>query len=190
MSLDCSSLPDDLPVPQDDDAASHLAGMRLPAIFLRATNGSWVDLSELTGRIILYAYPRTGVPGEPLPNGWDGIPGARGCTPQACAWRDHRAEVAALGARVYGLSTQPTSYQREVVDRLHLPFPLLSDDAFCLTDALRMPTFEASGMRLLKRLTMVLRDGLIEQVFYPVFPSDSDASTVISWLQGHPGYEG
>ena len=176
-------LPDDLPRPVDDGACDHLSGMALPHIRLASTAGGEVDVGALgPGRTILYCYPRTGRPGEPLPAGWDAIPGARGCTPEACAFRDHRAELAALGARIFGVSTQATAYQREMAERLHLPFAILSDSAFRLTEALRLPTFEVDGMRLIKRLTLVVRDGMIEHVFYPVFPPDAHAGEVADWL--------
>lgn len=172
-----------LPAPEDDGAARHLPGMRLPAIALAATDGSAIDLSSLAGRVVVYAYPRTGRPGEPNPAGWEAIPGARGCTPQTCAFRDHFAELCSLGvAHLYGLSTQDTAYQREVVDRLHLPFPILSDASLALTNALRLPTFKTHEMTLLCRLTLVLREGVVEHVFYPVFPPDQNASKVIAWL--------
>ena len=135
---------------------------------------------------MIYCYPRTGRPGEPLPDGWDAIPGARGCTPQSCAFRDHHRELADLGAEVYGLSTQTTDYQREMAERLHLPFEVLSDARFALTDALGLPTFEVDGMRLIKRLTLMIRDGRIEHVFYPVFPPNESAAQVIGWLERHP----
>jgi peroxiredoxin len=177
-------LPQDLPVPQDDGATRHLAGLRLPDIALAATDGTSVTLATLAGRAIVYCYPRTGRPGQPLPTGWDGIPGARGCTPQSCAFRDHFAELKALGvAHLFGLSTQDTAYQREAVERLHLPFPLLSDSERKLTTALRLPTFAVDGMTLIKRLTLVIDDGVMTKVFYPVFPPDQSAQEVIAWLQ-------
>jgi peroxiredoxin len=180
-----TDLPPDLPVPQDDGGARHLAGTRLPSIALRSTRGEAVDLSRLQGRTVVYAYPRTGEPGKPAPEGWDAIPGARGCTPQSCGFRDHFAELQQQGVdRVFGLSTQDTDYQREVAERLHLPFAILSDAAFELTNALRLPTFETSGMTLLKRLTMVIDNGTITHVFYPVFPPDRSAEDVIGWLRG------
>jgi peroxiredoxin len=176
-------LPHDLPAPVDDGAARHLAGMRVPSLALDATDGSKVDLAQLGGRTVVYAYPRTGRPGQPLPTGWDAIPGARGCTPQSCAFRDHYAELRAQGvAQVFGLSTQDTDYQREAVERLHLPFPLLSDAALRLTHALALPTFEVDGMRLIKRLTLVIDDAVITRVFYPVFPPDESAAEVLGWL--------
>ena len=151
---------------------------------MSATDGSTVNLSSLHGRSIVYAYPRTGRPGVPNPDGWDLIPGARGCTPQTCAFRDHFAELKSLGvARVFGLSTQTTDYQREVVERLELPFALLSDEHLQLTDAMRLPVFETAGMTLLKRFTLVIDDGMVTHVFYPVFPPDQSASEVIAWLK-------
>jgi peroxiredoxin len=175
-----------LPAPEDDGAARHLPGLRMPSIALAATDGASVDLSTLPGITVVFAYPRTGVPGEPNPDGWEAIPGARGCTPQTCAFRDHFAELRSLGVgQLYGLSTQSTAYQRELAERLHLPFPILSDEALALTRALRLPTFTTQGMTLLKRLTLILRDGLIEHVFYPVFPPDRNAADVLAWLSTH-----
>lgn len=180
-------LPADLPVPIDDGACAHLAGLAMPAIALPSTAGGTVDLARRPSpRTILYCYPRTGVPGEDLPTGWDMIPGARGCTPQSCAFRDHHAELGVRHAEVFGLSTQTTAYQREMAERLYLPFPVLSDAAFRLTDALRLPTFTVDGMRLVKRLTLVLRGGRIEHVFYPVFPPDKSAGEVLAWLDSNP----
>jgi peroxiredoxin len=157
--------------------------MRLSALALPATDGSLVDLSALPGRSVVYIYPRTGRPDQPTPTGWDEIPGARGCTPQSCAYRDLAAELEALGARVFGLSTQDTAYQQEAVQRLHLPFPLLSDERLDFATALDLPTFEVDGMTLIKRLTLIINDGAIETVFYPVFPPDADAANVLAWLR-------
>jgi peroxiredoxin len=180
------ALPKELPVPQDDGACDHLRGAMLPSLALRATSGRTVDVSK-EGRpwLVIYCYPRTGRPDRDPPGGaaeWNALPGARGCTPQSCAYRDHHAELAALGAEVFGLSTQDTDYQKEAVDRLHLPFDLLSDERLELAHALRLPTFEFAGMVLIKRLTLIARAGRIEEVFYPVFPSDADAGHVIEWL--------
>ena len=173
-----------LPAPEGDGTARHLSGLRIPSIPLPATDGTVVDLSSLPGLTVLYAYPRTGRPGEPNPDGWDSIPGARGCTPQTCAFRDHFTDLQSLGvAHLYGLSTQDTAYQRELAERLHLPFPILSDEHLALTKALRLPTFAAHGMTLIRRLTLVLRAGVIEHVFYPVFPPDQNAVEVIAWLR-------
>jgi peroxiredoxin len=177
-------LPDALPVPEDDGGARHLTGLRLPAVTLVATDGGAVDLSKLSGRTVVYIYPRTGVPGQPLPDGWDAIPGARGCTPQSCSFRDHYADLKAAGvAQVFGLSTQDTGYQREAVERLHLPFPILSDAALSLTRAIDLPTFAVAGMTLLKRMVLVIDDGVVTKVFYPVFPPDKSAGEVIDWLK-------
>jgi peroxiredoxin len=177
-------LPADLPVPVDDGAARHLVGRRWPDLALPATDGTSVNLSGAAGRTIVYAYPRTGRPGEALPTGWDAIPGARGCTPQACGFRDHLAELSALGvARVHGLSTQSRADQQEVAERLHLPFTLLSDAGLALARALDLPTFAVDAMVLLRRLTMVVDDGVIGKVFYPVFPPDRSAAEVIAWLE-------
>jgi peroxiredoxin len=181
---DPNILPGGLPVPQDDGAARHLAGMRVPSIPLAATDGSTIDLSALGGRTVVYIYPRTGVPGQPPPEGWDAIPGARGCTPQSCSFRDHFAELRGLGvARVYGLSTQDTAYQSEAAQRLHLPFPVLSDRDLALARALKLPTFVVAGMTLLKRMALVIDAGVISKVFYPVFPPDRSAEEVADWLR-------
>jgi len=178
------NLPPDIPAPQDDGGARHLTGLRLPSVVLPATDGRAVDLSTLKGRTVVYIYPRTGVPGQALPDGWDEIPGARGCTPQSCSFRDHFAELKRLGvAQLYGLSTQDTAYQKEAATRLHLPFAILSDEKFALTGALRLPTFTTSGMTLLKRMALVIDDGKISKVFYTVFPPDQNAAEVIGWLQ-------
>jgi peroxiredoxin len=177
-------LPKDLPVPRDDGAAKHLPGTKLPQLVLAATDGSKVDLSRLKGRTVVYAYPRTGVPGQPLLEGWDAIPGARGCTPQSCGFRDHFAELRKAGVdHLFGLSTQDIEYQRELAERLHLPFAILSDAGLAFTKALRLPTFEVEGMTLLKRLTLVIDNGQITHVFYPVFPPDKSAQEVVNWLQ-------
>ncbi len=176
-------LPAGLLVPEDDGAADHLGGMRLPHIGLRSTGGRVVDVGDLSEqRIVLYMYPRTGLPDRPVPGAWDAIPGARGCTPESCGFRDHFTELSALGAGVYGISTQDTDYQREAVERLHLPFEILSDSDFELIEALRLPTFQFEGVRLLKRLSLVVRGGRVEHVFYPVFPPDRHAEEVLAWL--------
>jgi peroxiredoxin len=177
-------LPPNIPVPQDDGAAKHLAGMKLPDLALPATSGAAVNLAKLTGRTVVYIYPRTGVPGVDTLPGWDQIPGARGCTPQSCSFRDHFGELKRLGvAQLYGLSTQDTAYQTEAATRLHLPFAILSDEKLALTKALRLPTFTTAGMTLLKRMAVVIDDGKISKAFYPVFPPDKNAEEVVAWLQ-------
>jgi peroxiredoxin len=177
-------LPPNIPAPQDDGAARHLAGTKLPDLSLPATRGAPVNLSRLSGRTVVYIYPRTGVPGVDPPDGWDQIPGARGCTPQSCSFRDHADELRQLGvAQIFGLSTQNTAYQREAATRLHLPFPLLSDDGLTFAEALKLPTFSAAGMTLLKRMALVIDDGSIVKAFYPVFPPDKNAAEVIAWIQ-------
>jgi len=178
-----TELPKDLPLPIDDGAAAHLEGMSLAKIALPSTDGGTVELASITGRFVIYIYPMTGRPGVPLPDGWDAIPGARGCTPQSCNFRDHHTELSALGVGVFGLSTQDTEYQREARDRLHLPFQLLSDSSLQLKNALRLPTFQVQGMELYKRLTLIIETGKIEKVFYPVFPPDKNAEEVLVWLK-------
>ena len=180
-------LPPDLPRPVDDGAADHLVNQPMPSLCLRSTAGRMVDLSDLKmPRTVIYCYPMTGVPGKPLPEGWDLIPGARGCTPQTRSFRDRYRDLLRLQAEVLGISSQTTEYQREMAGRLRLPFEILSDDEFKLCDALRLPTFEVDGARLLKRITLIVRSGRIEHVFYPVFPPNESADQVIRWLQDHP----
>lgn len=180
-----STLPANLPVPIDDGVCQHLQNAMLPDIALASTQGSPVNLRQLTGWSVIYIYPMTGLPGTALPDGWDNIPGARGCTPQSCAFRDHHSELQQLGARVFGLSTQTTAYQTEAATRLHLPFDLLSDAQFAFTDALQLPTFEVNHQRLIKRITLLVLDGKITHLMYPVFPPDQNATQVIDWLKTH-----
>lgn len=173
-----------IPAPEDDGLADHLPDMALPSVELPATDGKTLDLSKQAGLMVVYAYPMTGRPDSPLPDGWNELPGARGCTPQSCAFRDHAAELAALGvSAVYGLSTQSTEHQREAAERLNLPFTLLSDASLELSNALRLPLFEVDGMTMNKRVTMIIRDGVILKIFYPVFPPDSNATDVIAYLR-------
>ena len=179
-----TQLPANLPVPEDDGACTHLRGRHLPDLFVLSTSGDYINLRHRPGLIVLYAYPLTGRPGVPLPVGWDAIPGARGCTPEACSFRDHDAEIRQLGAEVFGLSTQSTDYQREVRERLHLSFDLLSDESFAFTGALSLPTFTTGSMRLLRRLTLIVFHGAIEHVFYPIFPPDKHPMDVVSYLTG------
>lgn len=177
-------LPDDLPAPTDDGGTSHLVGMAWPDLALKASDGASVNLSGKRGRTVVYVFPRAGQPGKPLPTGWDAIPGARGCTPQSCGFRDHFAELQGLGvSALYGLSTQTREVLNEVATRLRLPFVLLSDGALELQRALRLPTFDVDGMTLIKRLAIVLDDGVITKVFYPVFPPDRSAAEVVAWLK-------
>ncbi|HTM10549.1 MAG TPA: peroxiredoxin [Verrucomicrobiae bacterium] len=178
-------LPAGLPVPRDDGACDHLPGMSVPSVRLESTAGRVIDLSAQAARTVVYCYPRTGKPDVEPPKGWNEIPGARGCTPESCAFRDHFQELQALSANVFGLSAQESDYQREAVKRLHLPFELLSDAELHFARALRLPTFEVEGMTLIKRLTLVFRAGRIEKVFYPVFPPDKHAEEVIAWLTKH-----
>ena len=175
----------DIPAPSDDGAAQHLQGLTLPSVSLLATDGQHVDVAGLKGRTCLYVYPMTGQPGTALPEGWDMIPGARGCTPQSCSFRDHAQELGELGVQsLFGLSTQESSYQQEAANRLNLPFPLLSDASLALANAINLPVMEVDGMTLLKRLAMIIDDGVVTQVFYPIFPPDSNATEVINWLKG------
>jgi peroxiredoxin len=176
-------------VPEDDGACDDLTGRRLPDLDLHATTGELISLTGLgaEGTAVLFVYPRTGKPDEPLPPGWDLIPGARGCTPQSCAFRDLYGEFSELDVPVKGLSAQPPEDQLEMAQRVHLQFPLLSDQGLGLRDALGLPTFEAAGMTLYKRVTLIIRDGEIVKVFYPVFPPDRNAAEVLAWLQGGGG---
>jgi peroxiredoxin len=180
-----NELPPDLPIPQDDGSTNHLKGMKLPKVSLQASNGKRIDLADIKGRLVIYCYPMTGQPNVALPDGWDQIPGARGCTPQSCSFRDHYQELQALSTEVMGLSVQTTEYQKEMADRLHLPFPILSDVHYQFQQALNMPTFVAAGMTLLKRVTLIANNGVIEAVHYPIFPSDSDAAWVVDYLKNH-----
>ena len=186
---DFTSLPEGLPVPEDDGAAAHLVGAALPPLALHTSSCETVELRDLgPGRTVIYLYPMTGRPGVALPDGWDEIPGARGCSTEACDFRDHHAELVEAGAaRVFGLSSQDPGYQREAAERLRLPFPMLSDPEFDLGEALDLPTFAAPPHpRLYSRLTLIVRDGRIEHVFYPVFPPNEHAQQVLGWLREHP----
>jgi len=184
MTYNWESLPTDLPVPEDDGAADHLRGAEMPHLSLPSTAGTELDLrQESEGTLVLYVYPRTGKPGEPLLPGWDDIPGARGCTPESCSFRDHAADLERLGARVLGLSAQSLEDQHEFAERVGLPYPILSDTNLELAEALRLPTFETSGLKLYKRITLIVREHKIVHVFYPVFPPDEAAATVLSRLQ-------
>ena len=179
-----NALPANLPRPKDDGGAKHLRGMAVPDLELPSTSNRQVNLSKISApRIVLYCYPMTGQPGKPLPAGWDDIPGARGCTPETCGFRDHHKDLATLHAEVFGLSTQSTAYQQEMVKRLEVPFEVLSDEHRVFARALRLPTFTVEGMTLLKRLTLILRNNRVEHVFYPVFPPDAHADEVIAWLK-------
>ena len=187
MSTDSlHSVPDDLPRPVNDGACDHLEGMALPSLALPSTGGAPVDLSALPGRLVTYCFPRAGQPGVPSPAGWDKIPGARGCTPQSLAFRDHHHKIHALHAEVFGISTQSPEVEAEIAARLQLPFALLSDQRLEFAGALKLPTFEADGMTLIRRLTLIVTEGAIEKVFYPVFPPDRSADEVIVWLLAHP----
>ena len=183
MTTDPYVLPPDLPVPEDDGAAHHLLGMRLPGLVLESSAGP-VDLAELaTERLALYVYPRAGRPGRPSLPGWDEIPGARGCTPQSCAFRDHEAELRELGARVAGLSAQPLDDQLEFAERNHIGYPVIADPDRRLGEAIGLPVFEVAGQTLYKRLALVAEAGEIVKVFYPVFPPDRNAADVVAWLR-------
>jgi peroxiredoxin len=180
---DPNVLPDNLPVPQDDGGAAHLPGLAIPHVALTSTLGGTIDVAAVAGTVVVFAYPRSGVPGVALPEGWDAIPGARGCTPHTRGYADLHAEFVALGAAVFGLSTQGTAYQRELAERLAVPFAILSDEHLALTRALRLPTMDVAGMTLIKRLAWIAQDGVIERVFYPVFPPDRNAEVVLNALR-------
>ena len=180
-----NELPANLPVPLDDGACNDLKGKKIPSVELTSTTGHIVDLSEIRGKLVLYFYPMTGNPRESLPNGWDQIPGARGCTPQACSFRDHHKELQELNTQVFGVSTQSSEYQNEAVERLHLPFELLSDSKLTLSNSLNLPLFKVDSMSLNKRVTIIIQDGTIEKVFYPVFPPDKNIDEVIEYLSSN-----
>jgi peroxiredoxin len=181
------SLPENLPIPQDDGACAHLPGVKIPPLALATTAGSTVDLSSLPGRIVIFCYPKTGVPDKNPPPEWDAIPGARGCTPQNCSFRDEHNNLLQAGVdHVFGVSTQSSSYQREARERLHLPYLLVSDEKLALAHALNLPTFEFASETLIKRLTLIVDDGIITHVLYPVFPPDKSAADTLQWIKGHP----
>jgi peroxiredoxin len=181
------SLPDNLPVPQDDGACAHLAGSKIPQLALPTTSGSTVDFSSLAGRSVIFCYPRTGLPGKEAPASWNEIPGARGCTPQNCGFRDEYANLQRAGVKqVFGLSTQSSSYQQEAAQRLHLPYLLVSDEKLAFAHALNLPTFIFEGETLIKRLTLIVDDGVITHVLYPVFPPDKSAADTLEWIKQHP----
>ena len=183
MTQDFSALPANLPIPLDDGASDHLWGKSLPNIVLDSTSGKSLNISSIKSNVVFYCYPMTGQPGVKLPDGWDSIPGARGCTPQSCSFRDHYQELQRLNTQVYGISTQESATQIEAATRLHLPFELLSDADFRLTTALQLPTFEVDHKRLIKRLTLIAKEGKIVKVFYPVFPPHQNADDVVDWLK-------
>lgn len=183
-------LPPNLPVPVDDGSCAHLTpGTPLPSpLLLQSCDGKMVDISSLSGVTVIYCYPMTGIPGVPLPEGWDLIPGARGCTPQSCSFKDHFQELRKLGvSHLFGLSTQQSENQKEAWERLHLPFTLLSDSKLEFVRALNLPTFKAEGIQdeLVKRVTIVVKDGKIEKVFYPIFPPQSNAQDVVNWFKSN-----
>lgn len=180
-----TTLPAELPVPQDDGACDHLHGKSLPDVSLNTTTGERVTFARLPGRNVVFCYPRTAGPGEQVPNDWNVIPGARGCTPESCAFRDLYREFQALNVGIYGVSTQPSEQQAEARERLHLPYPLLSDDQLALTSAMKLPTFQWRDTTCIKRLTLVIRDGVVEHLFYPVFPPNSHPDAVLSWIREH-----
>ncbi len=176
-----------LPVPEDDGAARHLSDARVADVALPSSAGGDVSLAKRPGRTVLFIYPMTGTPGVALPDGWDAIPGARGCTPHTCAFRDLHAELTAAGAAaVFGLSTQTLPEQQATVERLHLPFPLLSDAGLALARAMRLPTMQVDGKTMIKRMALIIDDGTIAHVFYPVFPPDWNATDVLAWLKANP----
>jgi peroxiredoxin len=184
MSTEFSRLPSNLPAPVDDGAADHLPGSALPDVALPSTQGGETNLADAAqGLVVVYVYPRTGTPGVPAPEGWDDIPGARGCTPQSCAFRDAQEELARHGASLIGISTQTPEEQAEFAQREHIPYPLLSDHELVLAERMRLPAFEAGGLQLYKRLTFVAEAGRIVKLFYPVFPPDRNADDVLAWLE-------
>ena len=187
VETDFTSFPADIPVPVNDGACDHLAGAAVPSIPLLSTKGNWINLSSRTvPRAVVFCYPMTGVPGTPLPPNWNVTPGARGCTPETCSFRDHHAEFSELGAEVFGLSSQTYEYQREMAERLHVPFEVLSDPERHFATALGLPLLEIAGMKLIRRLTLLIQKARVEKVFYPVFPPDKAAAMVLEWLRARP----
>jgi peroxiredoxin len=182
---DLRQVPGDLPIPDADGAAAHLTNEAVPSVALAASTGESIDLAGTPGdrTLVVYVYPKTGVPGEALPHGWDRIPGARGCTPQSCAFRDSAGELTRLGATVFGLSAQPLEEQQEFARRERIPYPLLNDSGFRMVEELGLPTFSANGVRYYRRLTFIARRGRISRVFYPVFPPQDNAADVIAWIR-------
>lgn len=179
-----TTFPRDLPVPEDDGACAHLCNFRIPSLSISTTSGNHIDLSSLPGLTILFCYPRTGAPGEDIPDSWNATPGARGCTPQACGFRDTTEKLYKLGVNsLFGLSTQNTEYQKEAKERLHLPYDLLSDERLKFVEALKLPTFEWDHRRLVKRLALAIEDAHIIKFWYPVFPPDKNAEDVVQWLE-------
>lgn len=183
LPRDLFALPKDFPMPIDDGACNHLAGMTIPDLGLLSTRGGIVNIYDASQKpSVFFFYPRTGRPEEPAPVDWDLIPGARGCTPQSCGFRDHHADFARMGVNVFGVSTQTNDYQKEFATRTDLPFEILSDEQFALTEALDLPTFTYNSMRLIKRLALFVERGKIVKTFYPVFPPDQNASAVLESL--------
>jgi len=183
------SLPDNLPVPQDDGACAHLPGLKMPRLALPTTAGSTVDFSSLPGRNVIFCYPKTGAPGKNPPASWDLIPGARGCTPQNCSFRDEYANFAPAGVKqIFGVSTQSSSYQQEAAERLRLPYSLVSDEKLAFAHALNLPTFDFEGEILIKRMTLIVDEGVTTHVLYPVFPPDKSAADTLEWIKQHPPY--
>ena len=180
-----AELPKNLPIPVDDGACDRLLGQSLPSVFLSSTQGRYVDLSAISGWVVIYCYPMTRQPNIPLPDGWDEIPGARGCTPQSCAFRDRHQELKNLGVQVFGLSSQDSAYQTEATERLHLPYELLSDRDLSFAKSLELPMFEIAGQMLIKRVTLIVKTGRIVKIYYPVFPPDKNVDEVIEWLQNN-----
>jgi peroxiredoxin len=183
MNTNLKDLPANLPIPKDDGSCNHLVGVDLPMLKLLSTNGQLVDFQDIKNRLVIYCYPMTGRPDTQLPDGWDEIPGARGCTPQACSFRDHYKELALLNTMVYGLSTQPSDYQKEAKERLHLPFELLSDVDFLFAKALNLPLFDVGDKKLNKRVTLIFDNGKLVKYFYPIFPPDKNIDDVLDWLR-------
>jgi peroxiredoxin len=179
------NMPANLPIPEDDGGCDHLLGLRLPNMNIQSTSSGMVNLVHQTGWVVIYCYPMTGRPGQVIPDGWASIPGAAGCTPQSCSFRDRHGSLVALGAKVFGMSAQSTADQIEAVHRLRLPYELLSDSALLFARRLKLPVFETAGMILLKRVTLVVEDGIIRKYFYPVFPPDRNVDEVLSWLRLH-----
>ncbi|VAW52529.1 Alkyl hydroperoxide reductase subunit C-like protein [hydrothermal vent metagenome] len=180
---DLYQLPEGLPVPVDDGACNHLEGAPFPSMLITVTPHATYDFSKEKGINIIFFYPMIGHPDSLPMTGWNEIPGARGCTPQALSYKNYFRQITKLGVRLFGASSQALKEQNDAIDRLKLPFELINDSSFLLSNALKLPTFQFNEIKMIKRLTLVVVDGVIKKVFYPVFPPNKNVDDVIVWLK-------